>query len=381
MRVALVASSYLPRLGGVEQHVRNVARVLAARGHEVEVWTVDQGDDIPPDPAVVVRALPCPLPSRSLRGVLAFVLRWPAAAFAWRRARRRFRPEIIDIQCFGPNGPYAARSAQSLGTGLVYSNHGETFMDATGAFASSLIRSRLQSVLASADAVTSCSRFAAEDLRRFGMQGDVTVVGNGVDPDCEREPLPARPPGRYVAAVGRIVGNKGFAKLIRAYAMLDDPSFALVIAGDGPDAPGLRALATSLGVAERVVFAGRMSPGQVASLLDGALAQVVPSDVEAFGIVVLEGWRSRTAVLVTEHGGPPEFVTDDVDGVLFDPDDLTEFSRELQTITADAEFRERVAAAGHRRVSEFTWEAVADVYERVFAGVDGARSTPHPPAG
>ena len=47
MRIALVASSYLPRFGGVEEHVFHLARNLRARGHEVFVWAVDQGDDVP----------------------------------------------------------------------------------------------------------------------------------------------------------------------------------------------------------------------------------------------------------------------------------------------------------------------------------------------
>ena len=114
------------------------------------------------------------------------------------------------------------------------------------------------------------------------------------------------------------------------------------------------------------VFTGALSRGQVRTLLDGAQAHVVPSLIEAFGIVVLEGWRSGTPVLVTDRGGPPEFVTDRVDGLLFDPDDTAALSALLEEIVRDPELRERLGTAGRAAASRFSWSSVADSYESVF---------------
>lgn len=380
-RIALVASSYLPRFGGVEEHVYHLARELIRRGHTVTVWAVDQGDEPPSDTGgIPVRYLPVPMPNRSVGGMLRWAVRFPAAASKWRRAARLDRPEVIDVQCFGANGPYALALAERTGIPLVYSNHGETFMDAHGTFdTSSLMKSSLGRTLAAAAAVTSCSAYAAADLGRFGAAAPATIVWNGIDLDAPGAPIDVALPARYIAGVGRLVANKGFDRLVAAYAdavgrgLLADVD--LVLGGDGPERGELERLVRDAGVADRTTFTGALSRGQVRTLLDGAVAHVVPSLVEAFGIVVLEGWRSGVPVVVTDRGGPPEFVTDRVDGLLFDPDDRDALAGLLVEIDADAALRARLGAAGRASAARFSWPAVADSYEAVF---DAATRSPSP---
>jgi glycogen(starch) synthase len=370
MRIALVASSYLPRFGGVEEHVFHLARNLRARGHEVFVWAVDQGDDVPKvDDGHPLRYLPTPLPSRSVGGVLRFGAALPKALSAWRSALSRDRPDVVVVQCFGANGPWAAAAAKRAGVPLVYANHGETFMDAHGAFASSaLLRKTLADVLRDAAAVTSCSAFAAADLDRFGPHRDAVVVANGIDLETDAADLSVPLPDRYIAGVGRLVENKGFDVLIQAYARAVDrlAGVDLVLAGDGPRRDALAALARELGVDAHVHFTGALPRAQVRRLLDGALAQVVPSRVEAFGIVILEGWRSGIPVLATNRGGPADFMADGVDGLLFDPGDPDELARLLADVAADPDLRARLGAGGRASVTRFTWDRVTDAYEDAF---------------
>lgn len=387
-RIALVASSYLPHLGGVEEHVFHLAGELARRGHEVTVWTVDRGEDpLPHTSEAPVRRLPTPMPSRSVGGMLRWALRFPAAARSWRRAARADRPQVIVIQCFGANGPYALALARCTGTPLVYSNHGETFMDAHGTFeTSALMRRALGRTLAAAAVLTSCSAYAAGDLARFGSIGAPLIVGNGIDLDAPGAALDTSLPDRYIAGVGRLVGNKGFDRLVAAFADATGrdglAGVGLVIAGDGPERGRLEELAVSLGVRDRVHFTGPLPREQVRTLLDGALAHVVPSLIEAFGIVVLEGWRSGVPVIATGRGGPPEFVTDGVDGILVDPDDIAGLSRHLVAVVHDEHLRRRLGAAGRAAAARFSWASVADSYEAAFdralphARPDRTRSAP-----
>ncbi|MFZ0531238.1 MAG: glycosyltransferase family 4 protein, partial [Propionicimonas sp.] len=252
-RVALVASSYLPRVGGVEEHVRHVARELRRRGHEVVIWAVEQGDDVPEQAdGILLRYLPCPLPTRSVGGVLSFAGSFAKAWTAWQAAWRTDRPEVLHVHCFGPNGAYATALARRRGLSLLYSHHGETFMDAHQAFdTSALLRRSLRVTLRRAAAVTSCSAYAAADLERFGLAPDqVQVVFNGVD---LTEPVGRRPdgmPARYVAGVGRLVEVKGFENLITAFALVADevPDVDLVIGGDGPQRAALAGLARRRGL-------------------------------------------------------------------------------------------------------------------------------------
>lgn len=101
----------------------------------------------------------------------------------------------------------------------------------------------------------------------------------------------------------------------------------------------------------------------------GALALVVPSQVEAFGITVLEGWRAATAVVATKVGGPPEFVRDGHTGLLVDPTEPVAIAASLRRLLVERGLRNRLAASGRREVEKFTWSGVADSYEDLYRGV------------
>ncbi len=372
-RIALVASSFLPRRGGVEEHVANVAVQLRGLGHEVTVWSVDQGDDAQTDhDTIPLRYLPTPLPARRVHSLLRFAVRLPGAVRAWVRALRRDRPDFLHVHCFGPNGVYAVIASVLTRRPLVFSHHGETFGDADGAFdRSALLRRALRWALKRAVVTTSPSRYAARDLARFGADPEaVEIVYNGISLD-EGQDAPVELPPRYLLAVGRLVGNKGFDKLIAAFAAVcNQPALCgvdLVIGGPGPELHALESLAERLGVRDRVHFPGSLSRGQVGTAMRGCLALVVPSMVEAFGITILEGWRAGVPVIATTRGGPPEFVTDGTTGLLVDPVDVDALAQRLSTLAADEPLRKRLGAAGGDAVLSFTWLATARHFDRLYA--------------
>lgn len=382
-RVALISSSYAPYPGGVEEHTRNVAIELATRGHEVEVWTVDRGEHLGTRTVdgLTVHYLPTPLPSASPRGVLSFARAALPAANAWRQVLRRLRPDVLHVQCFGPNGVYAWVLGRLTGLPLVVSSHGETFADQDDVFSHSrLLAGGLRRALRDAAAVTGCSTMVLDDLtRRFGLRRPAVVIPNGVDlEEAERLGLagitrdPEAPPS--VFAVGRIVGVKGFDLLVRAFSGAAlPPRSRLVIGGDGPDLAAVRSLAAELGVGDRVEFPGRLDRRQVLIGMARADVVVVPSRAEAFGIVVLEAWRSGTALVATTHGGPADLVTDDQDGLLVDPTNTEALGEALVRLLADGRLRQRLGSNGVRAVQEFTWGRTADAYEHLYATVASER--------
>lgn len=373
-RIALIASSAYPSPGGVEQHVRHVARELASRGHAVEVWTVARDGIARHDrvDGIAVRRLPAPLPTMNPRSLVGFTRAVPEAWRAWTHAVRTFRPELLHVQCFGPNGVYALALGRRFGLPLAVSSHGETFMDEDAVFEHSVtLRSALRLALSRATFVTGCSEYTLADLRtRFGLRGGV-VVANGVDPVAgvsgtgrALEPAPDRP---SVLAVGRHVRVKGFDLLLRAFAEATLPDGTqLVIGGDGPERGPLEASAATLGIADRVRFLGRLDPAEVAVAMAACSVLVVPSRVEAFGIVVLEGWRAGVPVIATRRGGPAEFVTQLRDGVLVDPEASGELADALETVLGDPALAARLGRAGAERVGAFTWSATVDAYERLY---------------
>lgn len=376
--MALVSSSYAPYVGGVEEHVRQVAHELKSDGVDVEVWTVDRGESLGAREVegVTVRYLPTPLPAKSPGAALRFLFRLPSAWRRWAAARRLFEPDLVHVHCFGPNGAYALAVGRRFKLPLIITSHGETVADDHAVFArSALLRWALRRGLAAAAEVTAPSQFVIDDLRtNHGLVGG-TVVPNGVvleTPDASEE----APKGRYLLGVGRLGHMKGFDLLIDAFARAElARDIRLVIAGDGPERDRLRAAVEQLDLGDRVEFTGRLDAAAVAGAMSVALAVVVPSRMEAFGIVALEAWRSGAPLVMTNRGGASEFVRDGVDAILVDPEDPVALGSALSRVSADEHFRGQLAAAGRRRVGEFTWARVARAYEELYdtaSGRDGA---------
>lgn len=372
LTVALIASSYHPHIGGVEQHTAQVAAGLLARGHRVEVWTVarDGIAGVREVEGVTVRDLPAPLPRMSLAGVAGFAGRFPLAMRHWMHACRALRPDVLHVQCFGPNGIYAQILSRLMRKPLVVSSHGETVGDDHNVFDTSLVLRRgLSRAVTAATIVTGCAPSVARDLEaRFGAT-DVGVVPNGVhlagDRGGPRLPTPHR---RLIAAAGRLEHNKGFDLLIKALPQLPSDT-RLTVIGDGSQRAALLRLAEELGVAARVDLPGVRRPEEVMEVFRAADVVVVPSRMESFGIVVLEGWAVGTPVVATSLAGPADFMTDGVDGLLVDPTDSDALASAVGSILADDKLWRRLSEGGWSAVQGYTWAQVVTDYVRSYRGL------------
>ncbi|MDQ0644597.1 glycosyltransferase family 4 protein [Microbacterium murale] len=371
IRVALIASSFAPFVGGVEEHVARVAEQLQARGDEVEVWTVDRGERTRSARSFGVRYLPTPLPARSARDLVRFAVRAPGALSKWARAVREFHPDVLSVQCFGPNGLYALGLHRRYGVPLVVTSHGETLGDDNGVYArSALLRRGLRDAVVAASAVTAPSEYVLADLRaRFGLRGGV-VIPNGVG----SAPVIGRVERRdnLFVAVGRLGRMKGFDLLIDAFVEADLPDAELEIIGDGPERAVLQEQIDRADVGGRVRMAGQGTAEVVAARMAAATAVVVPSRSEAFGIVALEAWRGGAPLVMTSRGGAAEFVRDAEDGLLVDPTDRQGLASAMRRILRDETLRRTLATNGRARLPEFEWARIAESYARLFRGTVGA---------
>jgi len=379
----VLPSAYLPSLGGVEEATRHLALALRAAGDDVEVWTGTEDATSYPTSQVhdgiTVRRFPMPLPAAHPSAMVQFLPGAWRTVRAMRKSLRSFRPDVLHVSCFGPNGVYGVFLGRTAGVPVVITLHGETLMDDHDIFEhSAVMRSCLRVGLRSAAAVTACSRFTLLDAeRRFGLaQGRGQVLFNGVAAEEGATVPPSAPGGLsegrlYVLALGRVVEKKGFDLLLQAFAMLADrhPDVALVVGGDGRAMPALRTLVDELQLGSRVVLSGRLSRTEVAAAMGAAQLIVVPSRLEPFGLVVLEGWRAGVPVVVTNRGGPPEFVHDGEDGILVDPLDVRALAGAIDRLLGDPKERQRIGAAGRNRVAEFAWDRVAEQYRLVYRSV------------
>ena len=201
-----------------------------------------------------------------------------------------------------------------------------------------------------------------ELVERFGgLATRTVVVANGVDErfrralaESELAAALARldlAPG-YLLFVGNPKPHKNLDALLAAHTRLearrgDVP--ALVLAG-GERARRLRAG----GGVDRL---GIVAVEDLPALYRGALALVVPSLWEGFGLPALEAMASGTPVVAADRGGLREVVGDDA--LRFDPGDVEALERTLERLLDDAELRHELARRGPLRAASFTWQATA----------------------
>lgn len=370
-RIALISSSFDPYPGGVEEHSRQIAVHLKRFGLPVEVWTVDRGEHlgVRQVDGVTVRYLATPLPNASAEGVKSFMRDAPGAWRAWSDAVANFKPDVLHVQCFGPNGVYALALALRFRLPLVVSSHGETMADDHGAFDTSVVlRTTLRWSLAHAVRVTAPSQLVLDDLRaRFGLRTPGDVVPNGVEPSFAKRnaATPRTLPiaeGPTVFAVGRVEWVKGFDLLVRALPLVEPRTTRLVIVGAGGQLDDLRALAIDLGVDDRVLLTGALPRTSVIASLPEADVVAVPSRKESFGIVVLEAWQAGVPLVATMHGGPGTLVTDGSDGLLADPENAQSFAAAISRVLGDPSLAHHLVEGGRRSVRHFSWTRATQRY-------------------
>lgn len=176
-----------------------------------------------------------------------------------------------------------------------------------------------------------------------------------------------------VFALGRLVAKKGFDDLLRAFSRMPGTTgtgrpLKLVIAGDGVERERLSSLAVSLGIADRVCWAGWQNDTAPFYALGEVF--VCPSRHEPLGNVILEAWAHRRPVLSTSNEGARELVHDGQDALLTplaDPEALA--AGLLKMVSMDDDLRQRLADAGHATVQrEHHEQAVVAAYLDLYKG-------------
>ena len=180
--------------------------------------------------------------------------------------------------------------------------------------------------------------------------------------------------------VARLVEKKGIDVALRALASMRDeiPSVRYDVIGDGPKRAELEALATSLGIADHVRFAGAVSNERVQQAMREADLFVLPSvtaangDEEGTPTVLLEAQYARLPVLATRHAGIPEIVADGRSGTLVTEGDPAALADGLRAMLAARERWPAMGEAGRRLVVE-RGHLTADVAARLEALYLGIR--------
>ncbi len=377
--------------GGMNVYIVEVAKRLAARGVEVEIFTRAVASGLPPivemAPGVQVRHVT----AGPFEGLAKEELPSQLCAFAngVLRAEAAHPPGYYDLihSHYWLSGQVGWLARERWGVPHIWTAH--TLAKVKNRFIATGDRPEPkgrvigeEQVVAESDRLVANTRFEAQDLIAH-YQADparVSVVEPGVDlsrfrpgpSDRARLGLPEH--GRIVAFVGRIQPLKAPDVLISALAEMraaDCPDVTLVICG-GPSGSGLDRptalieLAASLGVADSVVFLPPQTGDDLAALYRAADLVAVPSYNESFGLVALEAQACGTPVVAAAVGGLVTAVRDGISGVLVDGHDPADWAKVLHRLLDAPRLRRRLGVGAVTHASQFSWDRTAESLIRVY---------------
>lgn len=237
-------------------------------------------------------------------------------------------------------------------------------------------------VVGNSAGLTALARRAAPDL-------EILTIPNGVDAACftprteNDDPAAGWASGGTVDAVygdtppgacrllftGRLNGQKNLPCLLQALVPLRKRAWTLTLVGDGPDRAMLERAARSMGLADRVRFAGWTDRDALPDVLRRADIYVFPSIQEGMPNTVLEAMACGLPVVACRIEGCEELVRHGETGLLIPPDDAPALTDAVARLLDDAELRRRMGREGRRVVErEYTWRATAEQYLALCGG-------------
>jgi glycosyltransferase involved in cell wall biosynthesis len=340
VKIAYIVTRAEP-IGGAQIHVRDMAEAMQRRGHAVIVLTGGEGHFTED------------LRARNIETVILDHLTVPIRPWKDLRALRELRAAL---EAFGPDlvathsakaGVIGRMAARWLGVPVTVTTHGWSFTTGVPPFKAFVYRwiERVTGPFG-ADKTITVSEYDRQLALRAGVLSEsrMVTVHNGIpDVPPALRADPSRSPPRLVM-VARFGAQKDHPTLLRALAGLRDLPWELDLVGEGPLLSQTRALAASLGLADRVHFLGQRM--DVDRILAGAQIGLLITNWEGFPLTILEAMRANLPVVASDVGGVSESVTDGVTGFVVPQGDVDVLRDRLVRLLADSALRTRLGMRG-----------------------------------
>lgn len=310
-----------------------------------------------------------------------------------------FRPSVLHTTTHFVNGLVAREVADALDIPWVYEVRGQladTWASTRGDAARrseryQLFVQREADVMRSADLVVTLGETMKRNIESLGIPPEkILIAPNAVGDDYLAEPMDHAEARRslhleardlYIGTVSSLVDYEGLDDLVTAFALLAPrlPQLKLVLVGDGVAAPALRQQVRQLGLSERTIFTGRVSPDK-ARLYHLALdVFVVPrKDLAVTRSVTplkpVEALASSRPVVASRLEALGEIVQDGVNGKLTEPGNPELLAKVLLELLEEEETRRVYGAAGrHQVLRTRTWASNAEAYGRAYDDLVGRK--------
>ncbi|QQY24244.1 glycosyltransferase family 4 protein [Dermacoccus nishinomiyaensis] len=370
MKIALVSDCYLPRLGGIEVQVHDLAQRLVAQGHEVVAYTVTPAHREQHSGLEIVDGIPV---HRFSLGLPHDVALNPMAVSQLRLALSKGGFDVVHahigvISVFSFD---AVRLALDLGLPTAVTWH------SVMAWAGPLLKPLgfVRRWAKGGAALSAVSQVAAHPIRDMAGRGhEVVVLPNGIDADAWTPGEPRTGDEVRVISAMRLATRKRpleFFSVMKAVHR-EAPNVRLEIAGEGDLRPKLVRAVDLADAHEWVSLPGRMTRAQLHDRYRASDLYVAPARLESFGIAALEARSSGLPVVAPSTSGVSEFVTSGVNGLLAGDDD--DLAQAIIRLALDTDLRRTMAEYNRTHRPAQTWDQVVRLAEAEYARAAALRA-------
>lgn len=303
---------------------------------------------------------------------------------------RKLKIEVINSHWLVPQGFVAAICNKIFGVKHILTIHSS---EVTLIKKVPLGRSIANFTLQHSDAVVSVSKHRARELLDFidpklrpeiykklhvvPMGVSITKTQGNLNKDSLREKygISAK---NIILFVGRLVEVKGCEYLIRAMAELvhDKTDVLLIVAGSGPLEEQLVTLARQHGLESHARFLGTVEHSLIPELFTLADVVVVPSIIDSFGfqeglpVVLLESMSHGKAVIGTETKGILEVITDGANGLVVEPQNVTELEQKIRMLIDDDELLQNLSENARKSAETYGWPVIVERYTSIIGSIN-----------
>jgi glycosyltransferase involved in cell wall biosynthesis len=377
LKIVHIAPFYYPVIGGMEELVQNISENLADRGHEVDVFTSYVGHDgkrIDRPTNEIIKGVNV----HRFRTIFkhGFITLFPG--IIPKLIQTRF--DIIHLHSF--RHPHT-----EIGSILGRIRSIPTILHGHSPFYSTGFKSLFYSLYDSLSkyfvfrnvteiiAVTEPEK--KEYIKRGADFNKIIVIPNAIsnvyfkkgqiDVFIDKYNLRDK---KIVLFMGRLHSDKRVDILIKSFAMVlkqEPKAFLLLVGPDGGAYHALKQIITNLGIEDHCKWLGSITDlNEKINIYTSASCFVLPSDYEAFGIVILEAMAAGKPVIAANAGGPSEIIDENKTGFLFKRGDIDDLKVKIIKILSDDVLAKKMGENAAVKAEDFILPRIVDVIENLY---------------
>src|SRR5690606_21009633 len=340
---------------GNSLHIIKWTKGLTTKGIEVGLWSITK-----PDPGIYddVKGLKLFYSNISQERLgLWAKIKYLTLLHHLRKSIKAFGPDIVHAHFASSYGLLGALVGFRPFIISVWGN--DVYLFPTKNF---LFKEILKFNLRKADKILSTSKVMARETAKYTKK-HIQITPFGIDLDVFKAYPPKHEKVFTIGTVKTLEEKYGIGYLIDAFDIFRKkyPSkpFRLLIVGGGSLEDDLKIKANKLGISHLCEFTGPVPYASVPDYhnqLDVNLCLSIV-DSESFGVSAIEASASEKPVIVSNVGGLPEVIVDEVTGIVIPPKNAEKAAAAIERLYLDQDLRNRLGKAGRERVQRlYDWE-------------------------